>query len=512
MKLDRIKNTKRGIIFGSFNRFVGLLLPFIIQTITIRKLGMDYVGIKGLFSSILTVFSVAELGFGSAIVYAMYKPIAEDDIDTICALMGLYRKIYRLIGLIILVLGLAITPFLHTFIHGTYPEEISIEIVFLLYLANTVLSYWLFAYKASLLSAYQRTDVSSLINTITQIACSVAQILVLLIFRNFYLFLIASIIATVLNNIMVSVTVDRMYPELKCRGTVGQSLLADIKKKVSGLLIGKISSVTRNSFDSIFMSAFLGLIQAAIYSNYYFVITALNGFTAVIFSSLLGGIGNSIVLNSKEKNYHDMMLLNNLYLVMSGLMASLMLCLYQPFMQLWAGENYLFPVYVMMMFPLYFYITKMGDIRCVYTEGAGLYWEDRWRNILEAVGNIILNYILGKLWGAFGIIIATLIVLFFFGFLGGTKVTFKYYFKQGRRKYLLNEAVLLLAAVFAGGLGYIICDKLVQQVTIFALLLRGLICTILFVAVYWLLFHRTKDYRETKNMIEYILQKEKKTE
>ena len=512
MKLDRVKNTKRGILFGSFNRLVGLLLPFIIQTITIRKLGMDYVGIKGLFSSILTVFSVAELGFGSAIVYAMYKPIAEDDVDTICALMGLYRKIYRLIGLVILVLGLSITPFLHTFINGTYPEEIRIEIVFLLYLANTVLSYWLFAYKASLLSAYQRTDVSSLINTITQIICSAVQIFVLVVFRNFYMFLIASILATVLNNIMVSATVDRMYPELKCRGTVARSILADIRKKVSGLLIGKISSVTRNSFDSIFMSAFLGLTQAAIYSNYYFVIAALNGFTAVIFSSLLGGVGNSIVLNSKEKNYHDMMLLNNLYLVMSGLMAALMLCLYQPFMQLWAGEDYLFPVYVMMMFPLYFYITKMGDIRCIYTEGAGLYWEDRWRNILEAVGNICLNYILGKLWGAFGIVIATLIVLFFFGFLGGTRVTFKYYFKQGEKKYFIHEAVLLLSAAGAGALGYIVCNALVPQVTILALVLRGLLCTVLFAAVYWLLFHRTKEYRETWEMVEYIVRKGKTAE
>lgn len=505
MKIDRIGNTKRGIAYGFLNQAICLLLPFFIQTITIHQLGIEYVGIKGLFSSILTVLSLVELGFGSAIVYSMYKPIATDDEDSLCALLNLYRKIYNLIGLIILLLGLAVTPFLTKLVKDTYPSEINIYIVFLIYLLSTVLSYWVFSYKSSLLTAYQRTDILSIINALTQLFCSMIQIAVLIITKNFYYFLIANIARVVANNILVSVFVDKMYPRITCKGKVNITLLADIKKKLAGLLIGKVCGVTRNSFDSIFIAAFLGLTQAAIYSNYYQIIMALNGVTLIVLTSLLGGIGNSIVIESKEKNFSDMILLNNIYLVISGLMAIGMTCLYQPFMSIWVGKDYLFSNQIMILFPIYFYILKMGDIRSVYSEAAGLFWEDRWRSIAEAIANVLLNYLLGKHFGVIGILIATLITIFIFGFCFAAVVAFKYYFNTGLKEYFWCQFVLIMVTLVVGGGTYCICNIIIAQNMFITLLVRGVICIMISPIMYWVILHKTSRYKEAKLFLLRIL-------
>ena len=185
MRLDIKNNAKRSIKHGVINRIFTLLFPFIVQTVLIRQLGMEYVGVKSLFSSILSILSLVELGIGSAVVFSMYKPIAEDDIEKICQYFTLYKKMYRAIGFIVLVLGSLITPFLPFLIHGSFPSDINLYIVYALYLFNSVLSYWLFAYKKSLLYAYQRTDMISQISSIITIVLCTIQVAVLLLTKNY---------------------------------------------------------------------------------------------------------------------------------------------------------------------------------------------------------------------------------------------------------------------------------------------------------------------------------------
>ena len=505
MRLEKAKNTKRGIVYGVANKVATLVLPFFVQTVTIRTLGIEYVGIKGLFSSILAVLSLSELGIGTAIVYNMYKPIAENDIDTIGALLKLYKKLYRIIGAVVLCFGLAITPFLKLFIKGDYPSEINLQYVFLLYLTNTVLSYWLFAYKSSLLSAYQRTDVISIIGTVTQALTCAFQIVFLLHTRNFYVFLYVSIIFTVFNNIIISICADRMFPEVKCRGDISDDLKEKIKTNVAGLVIGKVSGTTRNTFDSIFMSMFLGLTQAAIYANYFYVLSALNGFTGIVSTSLLAGVGNSIAIESKETNFKQMMILHTSYLIISGWMAICMLCLYQPFMQLWVGKDFLFPGYVMVLFPIYFYISKLGDIRAVYADGAGLFWENRHRNILEGVANIILNYLFVKRWGAFGIVLATIITLFFFGFLGSTIVIFKHYFEHGMKEYLFTSLFYLSVTSGVGGIVYFAFSRIPIYSPLIALIVRAICCVTVIPAFYLLAISNRRDFKESYCWLKRVL-------
>ena len=182
--MSRTKNTVRNISAGLINKVVMLLFPFVIRTILIKHLGSDYLGLSSLFTSILQVLNLTELGFSSAIVYSMYKPLAEKDTKTICTLMNFYKKIYRIIGLIIIIFGMLLIPFLPKLIHGSYPETINITILYLIYLFNTGVTYFLFAYKSSLLNADQRNDIINNVNTIVGSVQYIMQIIILIVFKN----------------------------------------------------------------------------------------------------------------------------------------------------------------------------------------------------------------------------------------------------------------------------------------------------------------------------------------
>ena len=300
---NKLKNTKRNIFFGFLNKIVAMLFPFAVRSIIIFKLGMEYVGLNSLFASILQVLSLAELGFGSAIIFSMYKPIATNDLAEIGALLNLYRKTYHIIGGIILCVGMFLVPFLNHLISGGYPENINIQILYLIYLFNTVSSYFLYAYKQSLLLAYQRVDVDSNIATIVNIVMYVIQILALVFTSNYYCYIVWLPISTIVINLWRNAKISRMFPNIQCVGNVSIEVKKDIFKRVTGLILTRICQVCRNSFDSIIISAFLGLTLLGKYQNYYYVMNTIIGFLGIVTSAVVAGIGNDVVTKSAEENY-----------------------------------------------------------------------------------------------------------------------------------------------------------------------------------------------------------------
>lgn len=343
MKIARTKNATRNMWMGMINKVVVLVLPFFVRTAFIYSLGSEYLGLNSLFSSILTVLNITELGFSSAVVFSMYEPIAKDDDDRICALLNYYRKIYRIIGTIILAGGIIIMPFLPHLINGECPDELNIYILFFIYLLNTALSYLLFAYKKSILEAFQRNDYISLNDTITTGLTNVVQLIILLAWNSiyaYYAYIVTMLAFTVINNILNSRVVAKKYPKYKCLGEIDGKDKAKIKKQVSGLMVSRICQMTRNSFDSIFVSAFIGLTMTTIYNNYYYIVNAVVGLMNVITAAMLAGIGNSLATDTQQKNYQDFTVLNFIYVWISGWAAVTMLCLYQDFMILWVGEAY----------------------------------------------------------------------------------------------------------------------------------------------------------------------------
>lgn len=504
MILDRKNNAKRNIVYGILNKIVTLFLPFLVSSVLNQTLGIEYLGINGLFGSLLQVLSLAELGIGDAIVYSMYKPIATNDTPSICALLNLYRRIYRIIGLVILGGGTLAIPVLPLFINGNYPSDTNIIYIYILYLIRTSMSYFLFAYKASLLNAFQRTDVLSKISTITYALTSVFQLVMLYKGENFYIYLWISILCIILNNILIAINVDRLYPEYTCKGKVSREQLIDIKKKVLGLLIGRVCGTTRNTFDNIYMSAFFGLTIAAMYSNYFTIMTAVNGFISIITSSILAGVGNSMVLDSQEKNYNDMKNMDFIYMIISGWCSACMLCLYQPFMELWMGETLLFPMGMVILFTLYFYIRKMGDIRCLYSDAAGLFWENRNRYIGEIIANIVLNYVFVVKWGTYGIVLATIFTLFCFGFLGAAHVLFRKRFEHQIKEYLKSHFIYFSITVIIAGIVYYVCGMLIFDGWI-GLFVKGLTCSLLSLTLYLLAYCKTNRFKEAIRWIRKVI-------
>ena len=230
--MSRTENASRNIVWGILSKVISLGLPFVTRTVMIYTMGMQYVGLGSLFTSILQVLSFAELGIGSALVFSMYKPIAEGDDDKVCALLNFYRKTYRVIGCVILIFGLAMMPFLQYLIAGDLPNDINLQVLFLIYLLNNVLGYFLFAYKQSLFTASQRTDMISKIGMGLQLFSSIAQILALVLLHNYYAYAAVIPAITCLNNICIGVLTDKYYPQYKCKGEIEKEELHSIEKKV----------------------------------------------------------------------------------------------------------------------------------------------------------------------------------------------------------------------------------------------------------------------------------------
>lgn len=499
LRIERITNAKKGITTGVVSKISTHLMPFFVQTALIQGMGMEYVGLQGVFSSILSVLSVAELGIGNAIVYSMYEPISKDNEDEICALLAYYRKIYRIIGFAILLLGILILPFVGM-ITGEL-EDVNIYVIFFLYLINAVLSYFLYAYKSSLLVAHQRTDISNNVGTIVCIIMSVAQIMAIMMLKNFYIHLIIAILFTIINNIIISINVDRLFPEYVCKGKISELKYIEIKKNVKGLMIAKVCGTTRNMFDSIFISVFFGVVVAGIYSNYYYVLNAASAILGVIVPAIIGGVGNSIKLDSVEKNLNDMTKIDFVYMIVSGWCAVAMVCLYQPFMSLWAGIENVFAVDIAVLFTLYFYIKQMGNIRAVYSDAAGLFWENRYRTLAEALSNVILNYVLIMIMGVRGVVIATILTVFFLGFLGSAEVLFRCYFKKGLKKYLLCHLKYFCVTVVIAMITYLVCC-LVKGDIIIILCTRILICIVIPAFLFFLVYSRSKMLRDIQQLFK----------
>ena len=435
---------------------------------------------------------MAELGFSSAIIVHMYRAIAEDNTDNIRALLNYYKKIYHIVGAIIILAGLALIPFLPRLVEGSYPESINLTAVYLVYLFNTGLSYFLYAYYSSLLSAFQRNDILSYADMVIKILTYLLQIGLLLTVRNYYAYLAVMPVFTVLHNLWVYYVARKQFPEYYPQGKISTDIRVDVK----GAVIGRVATVFRNSRDSIFISAFLGLTATAIYGNYYYILNTISTLLVTIPLATNGGVGNSVAMETQEKNYTDMNRMNFLYMWVSGWCMICMLCLYQPFMTLWMGEKMLLPVSTMILFCAYLYIMKIGDVLSIYTASKGLYWERRFVTTAEAATNITLNYFLGKHFGIAGIMWATIISMIVINFLWGCQVVFKYYFTDySAWRYIVRHIRYAGVSAVIATITYGACS-FVKIPGILGLIVMGIICMILPNLLYFTIYRKTEVYKD----------------
>ena len=455
---SRTKNTVRNIVTGLVNQAVSIVLPFVNRTIILWSLGAEFTGLSGLFSSILSVLGLAELGFNTAIVYSLYKPMSEHDEKKVCEIVSVFRRVYAIIGTVVFGLGMAIMPFLKYLIHGSYPSEINLYLVYFLYLINSVISYYMFAYKECLLIADQRQDMAQNVRTIINIVRYAVQFIVLILFHSFYYYLIVAIIGTIATNLGIQCITVKKYPYFR-RVKQKQHIPEELVTQVKGLMVNKICDTFRNSFDSLIISSFIGLTATTIYGNYYYIYSAVYGIMLTICNAMSASVGNSIIEKTERQNYEDLLTFSALFAVIMGICTALLATLYQPFMKLWAGEKLLLPTSDMLLFCVYFYAINMNNIRNQYISGTGIWWKLKASYIVEAAANLLLNIVLGKCLGITGVLLATIITIFLFNYLQRNAILFKDYFKNSSyMKYLLEEFYFAIFAVFAVGASYAACE------------------------------------------------------
>ena len=501
MTQTRTVNTTRNIIWTYIDYFSTFVFSYITRAFIIQYLGKDYLGISSLYTSILQVLNVVELGFSSAIVYNLYKPIAENNIKEVNSIMFFYKKAYTIIGLFIFVGGLVLCPFLRKIIKNDFELDINIYILFLLYLINTSASYVLFAYKATLLNALQRLDLTKKVYSIVNLFQYLGQICAIVFLKNIYLFVIILIVGTIIKNFGTSFLVEKYYPYLKEKLPLSKETKNDIIIRLKGLVICKVSGVSYNSFGNIILSSFLGLGTVAMYSNYLLIYNSIVNIVFMIRHAMQASIGNKLADDSKENNLENVYLWQFTFSCIACFTSICLMCLCQNFIVVWVGNDMLLSQRDVVLLSILLYITIIQHSFCLYLTGAGLWWNLRYVYISSTVINLLLNIVLCKLMQTTGIIIANIVIQLFFGYFLQTKILFDDYFKARTWKFHMKTLKYISAYVALCVLFYFLCG-LIKSNTLVSLVYKSVLCVIVIPLLMIALYHQNSYY---KKMYQYFI-------
>lgn len=394
--------------FAFILQIINLIVLFVVRTFFVIKLGNDYLSINGLFTNVLSLLSFAELGIGNAIIFSLYKPIAEQDTNKIISLMSLFRKSYRVIRIVVLCLGLIFIPFLKYLIKDITLSD-NVYFLFFLMLINTYFSYFA-AYKKSLLIADQKNYIVSLIQQLGIVLQSIFQILTLLFLSSFSLYLIIQLFGTILINYFSSKYVDSHYLYLSnTSSSLSSSYLKEIFDNIKNIFFYKVGAVILNSTDNILISSLISTSLVGIYSNYSLIVNAINSVLMQVCNSIAASIGIHNVKNNDNTNEK---VFKKIFLISFWIfgLCSICLCeLLNPFIGLWLGEKYVLNYSTVVIISVVFYITGINQIPSQYRTSFGLFKEAKFVPMIASFINISLSIILGKMIGLDGIFIATII-------------------------------------------------------------------------------------------------------
>lgn len=434
----RSKQAIKNTIYSLISYSIIVLIGFISQKVFLQILGREYLGIHSLFNNIVTMLAIVELGFGSAIITNLYKPVAQNDYILINNLLVFYKKIYRYIAIIVFILGLCIIPFINKIVGNTV-LNINFKFIFLFYLIDAVASY-LLSYKRSIIYAYQKAYIINIIHTIVVMLINILQVIILISTKSYYLYLVVKIVCRVLENIIINNIANKNYPFInnKLEYSLSNEIKEDILKKVKGLMFHKIGTFIVCGTDNIIISMLpgLGIVWVGLYSNYLLITNQLSNIITQIFNSLTASVGNLIVEENHEKSYKIfkvILWLNSLIYTYASIS---LFFISEPFIKLWIGEEYLFKNYIVLALAINFYLNGMRNSYTLFKDASGIFYEDRIVPIIESIVNLIISLIAGYFFGMIGVFIGTIcsnLVLFLYSF---PKYVYKGIFKRDFNEYL----------------------------------------------------------------------------
>lgn len=468
----------RNTLFGILNRIFNVILSFVLRTVFIRNLGIQYTGVSSLFTDILTVLSFVELGIGTAVSAALYTPLKENNESTIRKLMKFYRIAYRYIAIIVIVAGCSVTPFLGHLVKDVPDIKESIQVIFLLYVVRTAVSY-LLIYKVTIIDADQKQYQIKNIETIFAIIRYTINIFLIFIFKEFILYLISEIILVFIQNIIISKKAEKQYPYafVKSDERLSHNEIKKLAKDIKGLAMYKVSGTVGNSIDNILISSFIGTAMVGVVSNYTLIKGHVEQIVSQFFYSLTPSIGNLVAENDTDKQF---IVFNRVYYFTFALVnfcACTYFVLINPFIKLWIGFEYTLNVMIGFIIALDFFLYMLLQAIASFRTANGIFIKGQLRPLIMAIMNIVLSIVFIQKWGVFGTIFATslcrILTQWYDPF-----ILFKYVFKKSYMSYYVKYWFYIFIFISGTAITYWITNTLVDVNNWGGIVIRLFICLI----------------------------------
>lgn len=503
---SRVENSVRNVFAAWGGQAVSVIATFVVRMVFVQCLAQEYVGIESLFSSVLTILALADLGIGSAIVYALYDPIARNDKSAVKSLMRLFKRAYITIGCVIILLGAILTPNVHYIIGADAPNIPHLELYFFCFVLNTGISYF-FSYKGSLIYAHQKSYVVFLITYAFQIALSCVQIAVLLLTHNYLLFLVCMLTSTLLTNVCIAIKSNKMYPYIleKDVEPVAPEVLEGVKKNVLGLIMHKVAGVASTPVSNLVITGFVGLSTTAVYGNYLLIVNALTRVVNRMFDSIIASVGNLGAQGTSERQFEVFQTTFFINAIVYAVLTGGLLCSFNAFIEyVWINQpGWTFPGYIVVLVALLFYSKGMRDACATFTSAYGLYWYTKWKAVLEAIFLPLLSMILVIPFGIAGVLAAGILSSTFISTTYEGWAVFRHGLHRPLRIYFaqyLNYAFTGLGAV---AIAYVLCE-LIGMTGPLAFFVNGLIGVSVPLLVYLLLYGRSRECKEFVSIAKRI--------
>lgn len=500
----RTLNSLKNIISGVSGQIITLVLQFISRTVFIHTLGIEYLGVSGLFTNVISILNITELGIGTAIVYSLYKPLAEKDIITIKATMNLYRKAYFAVGCAIACIGLILLPFLPFVMKGS-TNLVNVQLIYILYVFQSVSTYWFFAYKSSLLIADQKKYIFNFIRYIIMTISTITQIALLLLFKSFMLYTVIGILSNIILNIFIAKKVDKLYPYIKNKtdDRLPKESTKEIFKNVFGMSMYKINSVIVRSTDNIVISAFISVTAVGLYANYLMITTSLIAIIKLVFSAVTASVGNLYASDTKERNEFIFRCLNMLSFWIYSVCGICLWVLFNPFITLWIGKEFLLNLEVVFLIALNFVMDGFQNVSIIYKDACGLFWKGRYRPVATAIINVVLSVLLAPKLGISGVLLGTIISRLFTTWWYEPWMIYKFAFNMSSKRYFTRYIFLFSLVVVNGILLQFLILKL-PNVTWIDLIIKLIICIIMPNTVFYLVFRQKEEFNYLIDIIKHL--------
>lgn len=491
----RTKKAIKNIATSIISQIVIIILGFVSRKVFIDNLGTEYLGINGLLTNILSMMVLIEGGIGISIVYNLYKPLAENNKEQIIALVNLYKKSYRVLALIILIISIFLYPFLNK-IMKTDISAISIILVYSIFVIKNIVSY-LNAYKWALINADQKGYILTINNLIFQIVTTISKIIILVLTKNYLLFLLIELIIFIIQNFVNTKTIRRIYPYLndKVNVSLDSKTKNNINKNIRAMFLHNIGGYLVFSTDNILISSFINVSTVGLYSNYTMIIGQLSGLLSPVISGIGAGVGNLIATENEEKIYE---IFKTTFFISFWIYSFATIFLYnllEPFINWWIGEGYLLNKFVFLVVLFNFYINGMRSVIGTYKSKAGLFVQDKYMPALEGVVNLVMSLILIKYLGLVGVFLGTTISTLIIPFWNQPRIVYKELLKKSVSKYFITYLVYLMIMLGVGWITANLCNLIVSGYSFTSLIVRGVVCVIIPNTIYFILFFNTREFQ-----------------